>query len=136
MPRQVHRIQPGALGNQWLRVTKSHPYRRVDATLGHDYNPPPVRTIIESGFMAHHKSAVKRIRQTVKRTALNRSRLSRVKTFVKAAEDALASGDKSRAAAALREAEPEIQRGVSAGVVHRNTAARKISRLSKRLKSL
>ena len=86
--------------------------------------------------MAHHKSAEKRIRQTEKRTAVNRSRLSRVKSFVKAAEEALASGKKAEAEAALRAAEPELQRGVSKGVVHRNAAARKISRLSKRLRAL
>ena len=86
--------------------------------------------------MAHHKSAEKRIRQTVKRTAVNRSRLSRVKSFVKAAEEALAGGKKAEAEAALRAAEPELQRGVSKGVVHRNAAARKISRLSKRLRAL
>jgi small subunit ribosomal protein S20 len=86
--------------------------------------------------MAHHKSAEKRIRQTEKRTAVNRARVSRVKSFVKTVEDALASGKKTEAEAALRAAQPEIQRGVSKGVIHRNTAARKISRLSKRLRAL
>ncbi len=86
--------------------------------------------------MAHHKSAEKRIRQTPKRTQRNRARVSRIKTEVRKAETAIASGDKAAALAALRTAEPEMQRGVSKGVMHRNTVARKISRLTKRLKAL
>ena len=86
--------------------------------------------------MAHHKSAEKRIRQTPKRTLRNRVRVSQIKTEVKKAEAAIASGDKAAALAALRAAEPEMQRGVAKGVMHRNTVARKISRLTKRLKAL
>lgn len=86
--------------------------------------------------MAHHKSAEKRIRQTPKRTLRNRVRVSQIKTEVKKAETAIASGDKAAALAALRAAEPEMQRGVNKGVMHRNTVARKISRLTKRLKAL
>ncbi|HSE75877.1 MAG TPA: 30S ribosomal protein S20 [Dongiaceae bacterium] len=86
--------------------------------------------------MAHHKSAEKRIRQTPKRTLRNRARVSQIKTEVKKAETALASGDKAAALAALRAAEPAMQRGVTKGVMHRNTVARKISRLTKRLKAL
>jgi len=86
--------------------------------------------------MAHHKSAEKRIRQTPKRTLRNRARVSQIKTEVKKAETAIASGDKAAALAALRAAEPEMQRGVAKGVMHRNTVARKISRLTKRLKAL
>lgn len=86
--------------------------------------------------MAHHKSAEKRIRQTPKRTQRNRARVSRIKTEVKKAETAIASGDKAAALAALKSAQPEMQRGVSKGVMHRNTVARKISRLTKRLKAL
>jgi small subunit ribosomal protein S20 len=86
--------------------------------------------------MANHKSAEKRARQTERRTAVNRARTSRIKTFVKKVETAIASGDKSAAAEALRAAQPEIQRGVTKGVVHKNTAARKLSRLSARIKSL
>lgn len=85
--------------------------------------------------MAHHKSAEKRIRQTPKRTQRNRARVSGIKTAVKKAETALASGDKS-AAAALQAAQSEMARGVTKGVMHRNTVARKISRLTKRLKAL
>lgn len=86
--------------------------------------------------MAHHKSAEKRIRQTPKRTLRNRARVSQIKTEVKKAEVALASGDKAAAAAALQAAQPAMQRGVTKGVMHRNTVARKISRLTKRLKAL
>ncbi|MCB9946956.1 MAG: 30S ribosomal protein S20 [Rhodospirillaceae bacterium] len=86
--------------------------------------------------MAHHPSAKKRMRQTVRRTAVNRARVSRIRTFVKRVETALATGDKQAAEVALRAAQPEIQRGVTRGVLHRNTAARKISRLSKRVKGL
>ncbi len=86
--------------------------------------------------MAHHKSAEKRIRQTPKRTLRNRARVSQIKTEVKKAETALASGDKAAALAALRAAQPAMQRGVTKGVMHRNTVARKISRLTKRLKAL
>jgi small subunit ribosomal protein S20 len=86
--------------------------------------------------MAHHKSAEKRIRQTPKRTLRNKARLSEIKTEVKKAEAAIASGDKAAAAAALRAAQPVMQRGVSKGVLHRNTVARKLSRLTKRLNAL
>ena len=86
--------------------------------------------------MAHHKSAEKRIRQTPKRTLRNKARVSEIKTEVKKAEAALASGDKVAAAAALKAAQQAMQRGVSKGVMHRNTVARKISRLTKRLKAL
>jgi small subunit ribosomal protein S20 len=86
--------------------------------------------------MAHHKSAEKRIRQTPKRTLRNKARVSEIRTEVKKAEAAIASGDKAAAAAALKAAQPAMQRGVSKGVMHRNTVARKISRLTKRLKAL
>jgi small subunit ribosomal protein S20 len=86
--------------------------------------------------MAHHKSAEKRIRQTETRTAQNRARSSRIKTEVKKVEQALTTGNKTAAEAALRDAQPELQRGVSKGLLHRNTVARKISRLSKRVKAL
>jgi len=86
--------------------------------------------------MAHHKSAKKSIRQTERRTAVNRSRLSRVRTYVNKVETALEAGDKRAAVAAFKAAEPELQRGVRSKVVHRNAAARKLSRLSARIKSL
>jgi small subunit ribosomal protein S20 len=86
--------------------------------------------------MANHKSAEKRIRQTEKRTLVNKARLSRIRTFVKKVEAAIASGDKDAARAAFVEAQPELQRGVSRGVLHRNTVSRKISRLSHRIATL
>jgi small subunit ribosomal protein S20 len=83
--------------------------------------------------MAHHSSAKKRIRQTVRRTAINRTRLSRIRTFIKRVERAVASGDQDAALQALRAAEPEIRRGVNKGVLKLNTASRRISRLSKKV---
>ena len=86
--------------------------------------------------MARHKSAKKRIRQTERRTERNRARLSRVRTYIKKVELAITAGDKDAAQRALTEAQPEIHRGVTRGVLHRNTAARRLSRLSARIKSL
>lgn len=86
--------------------------------------------------MANHPSAEKRIRQTRRRTAVNRARVSRLRTFLKKVETAIGSGDKDAARAAFVEAQPELQRGVSKGVVHKNTVARRLSRLSARIKAL
>jgi small subunit ribosomal protein S20 len=86
--------------------------------------------------MANHKSAEKRIRQTEKRTAMNRSRMSRVRTFVKKVEIAIANGDKAAAQSALQVAQPELHRAITKGVMHRNTAARKLSRLAVRINTL
>ncbi|ASG21612.1 MULTISPECIES: 30S ribosomal protein S20 [Nitrospirillum] len=86
--------------------------------------------------MANHKSAEKRIRQTEVRTEVNRARVSRIRTFVKKVELALEAGDKAAAAEAFKLAQPEMMRGVSKGVLHRNTVSRKISRLSLRINAL
>jgi small subunit ribosomal protein S20 len=86
--------------------------------------------------MANHPSAEKRIRQAAKRTAINRARLSRIRTFVKKVETALADRNKDAARAAFAEAAPEMQRGINKGVLHKNTVARKLSRLSARIKAL
>jgi small subunit ribosomal protein S20 len=86
--------------------------------------------------MANIKSAKKRARQTVKRTSINHMRLSRIRTSVKKVETAIAAGDKEAARAALKAAQPELHRGVTKGVLHRNTAARKLSRLSARINAL
>ncbi len=86
--------------------------------------------------MAHHKSAQKRIRRNARRAEINGARISRIRTFVKKVEVAITSGDKAVAEAAFKQAEPEMHRGVTKGVLHRNTAARKISRLSKRVRAL
>ncbi|GBQ96034.1 30S ribosomal protein S20 [Acetobacter nitrogenifigens DSM 23921 = NBRC 105050] len=86
--------------------------------------------------MANIASARKRIRQTERRTARNTARVSRMRTFIKKVETAIASGNKEQANAALKLAQPEIQRAATKGVVHHNTIARKISRLSARIKAL
>ncbi len=86
--------------------------------------------------MAYHKSAKKRIRQTERRTTVNRARMSRVRTFIKKVELAIAGGDKAAAQEALRAAQPELMRGVTKGVIHRNTATRKMSRLSARVNAM
>ena len=86
--------------------------------------------------MAHHQSAKKRIRRNARSAVSNRSRVSRIRTFVKKVEMAITGGDKSAAEAALKAAQPELHRGVGKGVLHRNTAARKISRLSSRIKAM
>lgn len=86
--------------------------------------------------MAHHASAKKRIRQTERRTEVNRSRVSRIRTFVKKVELAITGGDKAAATEAMKAAEPELMKGVQAGVLHKNTASRKVSRLVARIKSL
>ena len=86
--------------------------------------------------MANTASARKRIRQTERRTARNRARKSRVRTFVTKLEAAIAGGDKAKAAEALKVAQPEMQRAASKGVLHKNRVARKLSRLSARIKAL
>ncbi len=86
--------------------------------------------------MANTDSARKRIRQSRRRTERNQARKSRMRTFVKKVEVALAGGDKAAAAEALRAAQPEMQRAAGKGVTHRNTVARKLSRLSARIKAL
>ena len=82
--------------------------------------------------MANHTSAKKRIRRNARRAAINGARMSRIRTFVKKVEMAIESGDAENARTALRNAQPEIQRGV----LHRNTASRKISRLAARVKAV
>ena len=86
--------------------------------------------------MANTKQAKKRNRRNANREAINGARVGRIRTFIKAAESALESGKKDDAAKALKAAQPELARGVARGVIHKNTAARKLSRLSKRLVSL
>ena len=86
--------------------------------------------------MANTPQAKKRIRRNTRRAEINGARVSRIRTFVKAVESALEAGDKKAAAAALKAAQPEMARGVARGVVHRNTVARKFSRLTKRVAAL
>ncbi len=86
--------------------------------------------------MANTASARKRIRQNERHMLRNQARKSRMRTFVKKVEEAIASGDKAAAAEALKAAQPEMQRAVTKGVTHSNTVARKVSRLSARVKAL
>ncbi len=86
--------------------------------------------------MPSHKSAEKRVRVTAKRTAVNKARRSQIRSAIRSVEEALAAGDKKAATEALKAAEPQIMRGVSKGVVHKNTGSRKVSRLTARLKAL
>ncbi|WP_137178486.1 30S ribosomal protein S20 [Roseomonas sp. AR75] len=86
--------------------------------------------------MANTDSARKRIRQIEKRTARNRARKSRVRTFLRKVEQAIAAGDKGAAQEAFRAAQPELQRAATKGVMHDNTVARKLSRLTARIKSI
>ncbi len=86
--------------------------------------------------MAQHKSAKKRIRRNERRREINRARVSRLRTFVRKTELAIADGKKAAAEAAFREMQPELHRAVTKGVIHRNTVARKLSRLASRIKAL
>jgi small subunit ribosomal protein S20 len=86
--------------------------------------------------MPNIDSAKKRVRTTDKRTKINQSRRTRVRGYVRKVEEALTKGDKAAAQAALKAAEPEIMRGVSKGILHKNTGARKVSRLTKRVAKL
>lgn len=111
----------------------------VDGGAGGRYKPPLAQGLFRSErptIMANHKSAEKRARQTIKRTEVNRARRSRVRTAVKRVESALAAGDAAAALAALKIAQPELDKGVSNGVIKRNTASRKVSRLTHKVREL
>ena len=86
--------------------------------------------------MANTPQAKKRIRRNANRATINHSRISRIRTFIKAVESAIAAGKKKDAAEALKMVQPEMARGVARGVIHKNTASRKFSRLSKRVAAL
>lgn len=86
--------------------------------------------------MANTPQAKKRIRRNDRRSEINTARKSRIRTFVKQVETACEAGDKEAATVALKQAQPELARGVARGVMHKNTASRKMSRLSKRVASL
>jgi len=86
--------------------------------------------------MANTSSAKKATRKIARRTNVNRSRISRVRTYLRAVEEAISRGDKEAATEALRAAQPELMRAASKGAVHRNSASRKMSRLSARVKSI
>jgi small subunit ribosomal protein S20 len=86
--------------------------------------------------MANNPQAKKRVRQIERRTDVNKARRSRIRTYLRKVEEAIASGDQAAAKAAFQEAQPELARGVTKGVLHKNTVARKLSRLSSRVKAL
>lgn len=86
--------------------------------------------------MANSPAAKKRVRQIERRTAVNKSRRTRMRGFIRKVEEAIAGGDKAVAEAALKAAQPEIMRSVTKGILHKNTASRKISRLSSRVNAL
>ena len=86
--------------------------------------------------MANTSSAKKMVRKIERRTAVNTSRRSRMRTFIRKVEEAIVGGDKKNAEAALKAAEPEIMRAVSKGVIHKNPGSRKVSRLSSRVKAM
>ena len=86
--------------------------------------------------MANTPQAKKRIRRNDRRAEINGARVSRIRNFVKKVELAIAGGDKTAAADALKQAQPELARGVARGVMHKNTVARKLSRLSKRVAAM
>ncbi|MCP3969222.1 MAG: 30S ribosomal protein S20 [Rhodobacteraceae bacterium] len=86
--------------------------------------------------MANSPQAKKRARQNLRRLAVNKARRSRIRTYLRKAEEAIASGDKDAALSAVRAAQPELMRGVSKGILHKNTVARKMSRLNNRVKAL
>lgn len=86
--------------------------------------------------MANHESAKKRIRRNARRADINTARRSRIRTFVKKVEAAIAAGDAAAADAAFKAAQPELQRGAAKSILHKNTVARKLSRLSARIKAL
>ena len=86
--------------------------------------------------MANHASAKKRVRRNQRRADINTARKSRIRTFVKKVEMAIADGNADEAKEALRQAQPELYKGVSKGLLHKNTVARKLSRLTKRIKAI
>lgn len=86
--------------------------------------------------MANTSSAKKATRKIAARANVNKSRVARVRTYIRKVEEAIASGDQAQANAALKVAEPEIMRAVTKGVLHKNTASRKVSRLSSRVKAV
>lgn len=86
--------------------------------------------------MANTKSAKKATRVAARRNEVNKNRLSRVRSSVRKVEEAIASGDRKAAEAALQSAQPELMRGAQKGVMHKNAAARKVSRLTKRVKAI
>jgi len=86
--------------------------------------------------MANIQSAKKRIRQSTRRTVVNNVRRTRIRSYIRIVEEAISGGDKAKAQEAFRAAQPEMMRGVSKGIYHKNTVSRKLSRLSARIKAM
>jgi small subunit ribosomal protein S20 len=130
------------LGSRQALLKKSHSLGRDGSRCRYLSVDGSAGLLIEGPFtfqrrnMATHKSAEKRIRQTEKRATINRSRMSRVRTFVKKVETAIASGDKQAAQSAFQVAQPELHRAITKGVMHKNTVSRKLSRLAVRINAL
>ena len=120
----------------FARLTRPLAVARRPLPLSHAWREFPTHTHSLGQQMANTASARKRIRQTKVHTARNAARKSRMRTFVKKVEVAISSGDKAGATAAFRAAQPEMQRASGKGVIHANTVARKLSRLSARIKAL
>ena len=118
----------------WARFGKNHPFI-FEGALGllRDRIEPTPRDTIP---MANTAQSKKRARQSEARQDVNKARRSRIRTFLRKVEEAIASGDAAAAAEALKAAQPELARGVSKGVLHANTVSRKISRLAHRVKTL
>lgn len=116
----------------------AHRYKRtranVSAILRHAPHHRRSQRKGKSEAMANKASAKKAIRKIARRTEVNRSRRSRMRTFLRRVEDAIAQGDQDAAAEALRNAEPQVMRSARKGLIHENAAARTISRLSRRVK--
>jgi small subunit ribosomal protein S20 len=102
----------------------------------HYTNSSPQGPKTGENIMANTPQSKKRALQNEKRYAVNKARRSRIRTYLRKVEEAIASGDQTAAAAALKAAQPELMRGVTKGVFHKNTAARKMSRLSSRVKAM
>jgi small subunit ribosomal protein S20 len=119
---------------------KRAPFRRALPAFYDSFSqglqPPAPQAAHKRTNMANTPQAKKRIRRNERRSEINTNRMSRIRSFVKRVEAAIAEGDKSAASDALRAAQPELARGVARGVLHRNTASRKMSRLSKRVAAL
>jgi small subunit ribosomal protein S20 len=118
----------------WARLGKNrnHPFGDGLSGLSCERNKDPK----EDRQMANTEQSKKRARQSIARNAVNKARRSRIRTFVRKVEEAIATGDASVAADALKNAQPELARGVTKGVLHKNTVSRKISRLAARVKAL
>jgi small subunit ribosomal protein S20 len=117
----------------WARFGKNHPFI-FEGALG--LLRDKIKPTLRNTPMANTAQSKKRVRQTEARTDVNKARRSRIRTFLRKVEEAIASGNQDAAVLALKNAQPELARGVTKGVLHKNTVSRKISRLASRVKAL